>query len=174
MEDEARKYKEAWDKCRENRRILMRELDEARNRIAELEARERYEDECVLSMLDSTPENKRILVVCMSDIRPGVEFDDVKILDVKNRKAVERARRVELTDGRHTRVLKDAHAPVPEIKGCELCGDFPVGLHGRCHTTAPLRIDMEDSTTMVVRCFLPECNRVVAKFRVELLPRDGE
>ena len=53
-----------------------------------------------------------------------------------------------------------------EINGCELCGDFPVVLSGRCHPGAPLRIEMDDSNTMYIYCFLPGCNRLVAKFNV--------
>lgn len=35
-----------------------------------------------------------------------------------------------------------------KIEGCELCGDFPVAIRGRCHPTAPLRIEVTDSETM--------------------------
>lgn len=51
--------------------------------------------------------------------------------------------------------------------GCELCGDFPAILSGRCHPCAPLRIEMEDEQTLAIYCFLPDCNRLVAKFTVE-------
>ena len=55
------------------------------------------------------------------------------------------------------------------IQGCELCGDFPAELRARCHPTAPLRIEMEDANTMAVYCYVPECNRLVARFKIELL-----
>jgi hypothetical protein len=57
--------------------------------------------------------------------------------------------------------------------GCELCGDFPAHIHGRCHPTAPLRMIMMDETTMEVRCYNPDCNRFIARYKVdkvELLP----
>lgn len=62
----------------------------------------------------------------------------------------------------------------PRIHGCELCGDFPVMISGRCHPTAPLRIEMEDSSTMAIYCYLPDCNRLVAKCKVELLSAERE
>lgn len=61
-----------------------------------------------------------------------------------------------------------------EIKGCDLCGDFPAEIHGRCHPTAPLRMVMLDGETMEVRCYVPDCNRLVAKFKVELISEEAE
>jgi hypothetical protein len=55
--------------------------------------------------------------------------------------------------------------------GCELCGDFPAHIHGRCHPTAPLRMIMMDETTMEVRCYNPDCNRFIARYKVELFPK---
>lgn len=49
-------------------------------------------------------------------------------------------------------------------KGCELCGDFPVTLLARCHPTAPLRAEMPEDGLLVLRCYVPECNREVARF----------
>jgi hypothetical protein len=56
--------------------------------------------------------------------------------------------------------------------GCELCGDFPAHIHGRCHPTAPLRMIMIDETTMEVRCYIPDCDRLIARYKVELLPEN--
>ena len=51
-------------------------------------------------------------------------------------------------------------------KGCDLCGDFPVILSARCHMTAPLRAIMLDEDTIELRCYLPECDRLVATFKL--------
>ena len=50
--------------------------------------------------------------------------------------------------------------------GCDLCGDFPVELHGRCHPTAPLRVVMPSASEVVFYCYLPECNREVARLQL--------
>lgn len=56
-------------------------------------------------------------------------------------------------------------------KGCDFCGGFPARLTGRCHPLAPLHIEMVDSQTMVIRCYVPECNKLVAVLKVaEVLP----
>lgn len=65
------------------------------------------------------------------------------------------------------------------LPGCELCGDFPTEIHGRCHPTAPVRIVVEDAETVSVRCYVPECDRFIARLkgaRLELQTRkdDGE
>jgi len=52
------------------------------------------------------------------------------------------------------------------MTGCDLCGDFPVRLVGRCHPTAPLRAELTEDNTLVLYCYLPECNREVARLRV--------
>ena len=51
---------------------------------------------------------------------------------------------------------------------CELCGDQPskIELRARCHFTAPLKAEL-DGDTLVLRCYLPECGREVARFKVE-------
>lgn len=49
-------------------------------------------------------------------------------------------------------------------EGCELCGDFPVTLHARCHPSAPLRVEMPNANELVLYCYLPKCNRPVARF----------
>lgn len=51
--------------------------------------------------------------------------------------------------------------------GCELCGDFPVQLHARCHPTAPLRVEMPSPGELVFYCYLPSCNREVTRLRVQ-------
>lgn len=52
------------------------------------------------------------------------------------------------------------------MSGCDLCGDFPVELRGRCHPTAPLRIELHEDGVLVCYCYLPDCNREVARFRL--------
>jgi hypothetical protein len=52
------------------------------------------------------------------------------------------------------------------INGCDLCGDFPVQLRAKCHPTAPLRVEMTHESELVLYCYLPECNREVARIRV--------
>lgn len=50
--------------------------------------------------------------------------------------------------------------------GCDLCDDAgPLFVHQRCHPTAPLRAIIEDSV-LTLRCYVPECGRVVGKFKV--------
>ena len=53
------------------------------------------------------------------------------------------------------------------MEGCDLCGDFPVVLAGRCHPGAPLRIEMDEDNVMTLYCYVPECRRVVGRFKVE-------
>lgn len=64
------------------------------------------------------------------------------------------------------------------LPGCELCGDFPTEIHGRCHPTAPVRIVVEDAETVSVRCYVPECDRFIARLkgaRLDIQPRkDGD
>jgi hypothetical protein len=60
--------------------------------------------------------------------------------------------------------------------GCDLCEDNkgPLFLHARCHLTAPLQASMEDGV-LTLRCYIPECGRVVAKFKVtDIVPSVGE
>jgi hypothetical protein len=50
---------------------------------------------------------------------------------------------------------------------CDLCGDQgPLFLHARCHLTAPLQVSLEDDV-LIIRCYVPECNREVARFKVQ-------
>lgn len=53
--------------------------------------------------------------------------------------------------------------------GCELCGDNkpPFHIHAHCHLTAPLRAELENSV-LTLFCYLPECNRVVARFKLRV------
>ncbi len=53
-----------------------------------------------------------------------------------------------------------------EPKGCELCGDWPVFLHARCHPTAPLRAELTPERELVLYCYLPDCNREVARLQL--------
>jgi len=56
----------------------------------------------------------------------------------------------------------------PKIEeGCELCGDFPVILAGRCHPSAPVRVVMLDAETLEIRCYLPECDRHITTLKVK-------
>lgn len=49
---------------------------------------------------------------------------------------------------------------------CEFCGDQgPLLLRARCHLTAPLRVVL-DGDQLVVRCYVPDCDREVARFTV--------
>lgn len=58
-----------------------------------------------------------------------------------------------------------------KLKGCDLCGDFPAELRARCHPTAPLRIEVVDNETVVCYCYLPDCNREVARLKIsEIIP----
>lgn len=52
------------------------------------------------------------------------------------------------------------------VSGCDLCGDFPVRLHARCHPTAPLRVETPSPTEVVFYCYLPECNREITRLRL--------
>lgn len=50
---------------------------------------------------------------------------------------------------------------------CELCGDQgPLLLQSRCHMTAPLRVTLEGDE-MIMNCYLPDCNREVARFKIQ-------
>ena len=49
-------------------------------------------------------------------------------------------------------------------QGCDLCGDFPIDLRARCHPTAPLRLSMPSESVLEVFCYIPDCNRLVARF----------
>lgn len=51
----------------------------------------------------------------------------------------------------------------PPVQGCELCGDFPVQLVGRCHPTAPLRVMLSSAHELELRCYIPACDRLVGK-----------
>lgn len=56
---------------------------------------------------------------------------------------------------------------LPNLPGCDLCGDNvgPTQLRARCHLTAPLQAEFEDGV-LTLRCYVPECRRVVARLRV--------
>lgn len=57
--------------------------------------------------------------------------------------------------------------------GCDLCADAgPLHLRGRCHPTAPLRAVLTGDV-IELRCYVPACDRVVARFRLaEQLPAE--
>lgn len=51
---------------------------------------------------------------------------------------------------------------------CDLCGDQPEAgtvLYSNCHYTAPLKARMEGDT-LILSCYVPECSREVARFKV--------
>jgi hypothetical protein len=49
---------------------------------------------------------------------------------------------------------------------CDLCGDQgPLVLMSRCHFTAPLRVE-RNGESLILRCYLPECGREVARFKL--------
>lgn len=56
--------------------------------------------------------------------------------------------------------------------GCELCGDFPVQLRAKCHPSAPLRVEMPSGNEVVFYCYVPTCNREVARLPVSA--REGQ
>jgi hypothetical protein len=58
-------------------------------------------------------------------------------------------------------------------QGCDLCGDWPVQLRGRCHPSAPLRASMERPGEVILRCYIPSCNRIVAVLNVTTIVSDG-
>jgi len=62
----------------------------------------------------------------------------------------------------------------PNPRGCELCGDWPVTLSGRCNPSAPLRAEMTDPSTLILSCYVPECGREVARFKLDTTPDEGE
>ncbi len=50
---------------------------------------------------------------------------------------------------------------------CDLCNQQSSVLHvrGRCHITAPLRAELDcQQGILTLYCYVPECNRVVARF----------
>lgn len=59
-------------------------------------------------------------------------------------------------------------------KECELCGDTEkLEAHGKCHPTAPVRAVLENGI-MTLRCYVPSCDRLIAKFKVEDVPNDHQ
>lgn len=59
--------------------------------------------------------------------------------------------------------------------GCDLCGDFPAELRAKCHPTAPLRLSMPEPGVLAIYCYLPDCNREVARMALaaEAPPETG-
>ena len=56
---------------------------------------------------------------------------------------------------------------------CDLCGDQgALLLKAKCHLTAPLSVEL-DGNTLILRCYLPECGREVARFVVLREPIKG-
>lgn len=52
---------------------------------------------------------------------------------------------------------------------CALCGDASalLHIHARCHPAAPLRAEIEQGSLLALYCYVPECNRFVARFQVK-------
>jgi hypothetical protein len=63
-------------------------------------------------------------------------------------------------DGKQKYLVSD------DIKGCSLCGDFPVILSGKCHPSAPLRVELYEDNVMIFYCYDPQCNREVFRTRI--------
>lgn len=65
----------------------------------------------------------------------------------------------------------NAPDPVPAAPPkCDLCNDAPATpeaffLHAACHLAAPLQVSRE-ADVLVLRCYVPECHRLVGRFRL--------
>lgn len=54
--------------------------------------------------------------------------------------------------------------------GCDLCDDQgPLFMRARCHLTAPLQVTL-DGDVLILRCYVPECSREVARYPVVRSP----
>jgi hypothetical protein len=51
--------------------------------------------------------------------------------------------------------------------GCQFCGGFPTSLHQRCHPSAPLRAVVTAPGVLELRCYVPECDRLVITLAIE-------
>lgn len=52
--------------------------------------------------------------------------------------------------------------------GCDLCADTgTLRLLAACHPAAPLRVELSEDGVMELFCYIPECGRDVARFKVE-------
>jgi hypothetical protein len=58
--------------------------------------------------------------------------------------------------------------------GCDLCEDNtgPLYLHARCHMSAPLQASMENGV-LTLRCYIPECGRIVTQLKVTGIEKPG-
>lgn len=39
-----------------------------------------------------------------------------------------------------------------------------------CHPGAPLRVEMDEDGIMTFRCYVPECNRIVGRYKIVEVP----
>jgi hypothetical protein len=63
------------------------------------------------------------------------------------------------------------------ITDCDLCGQEGdvVVLHGKCHFLAPLKAELDTKTNVLtLRCYVPECAKIVAQFEVKEIRRRGK
>jgi hypothetical protein len=49
-----------------------------------------------------------------------------------------------------------------------MCGDneAPLYLHAKCHMTAPLQAILHGDGTLELRCYVPNCQRTVVKYKI--------
>ncbi len=55
----------------------------------------------------------------------------------------------------------------PKEHTCDFCKDFTAvaHIHARCHSAAPLRAELSNGV-LTLFCYLPDCNRRVARFEL--------
>jgi len=79
---------------------------------------------------------------------------------------------------RYERVLKTVEMPAQTFQvdppKCDLCAtgaELPksLGLHAKCHLTAPLAVRFEGDV-LILSCYVPECSREVGRFKVVRSP----
>lgn len=59
--------------------------------------------------------------------------------------------------------------PKPQVKvQCGLCDESNVlQLRTKCHLSAPLKVELVDQKTLILRCYVPDCSREVARFTIQ-------
>ena len=51
---------------------------------------------------------------------------------------------------------------------CDLCDNSDaLQLSAKCHLTAPLKVELVNQKTLILRCYVPDCSREVARFTVQ-------
>ena len=58
---------------------------------------------------------------------------------------------------------------------CDLCGDIPeeIFIHGKCHMSAPLQASIIGDE-IILRCYLPECQRLIVKYKLSPEKPEGD